>query len=120
MRNRLPVAQLREPLWKRQSGETVIAFASFRAFRDLKPGERSVARVCRELGKNPTMMEDRCIRWRWRERTAAWDEHLDELALESQRDAVRQMNLRHARIGLEGLKLVLQRLRGDDDAGVPP
>jgi hypothetical protein len=83
MRNRLPVAQLREPLWKRQPGETVIAYASFRAFRDLKPGERSIARVCRELGKNVTMMEDRALRWRWRERAMAHDERLDAIALDA-------------------------------------
>jgi hypothetical protein len=118
MRNRLPVAQLREPYWKKQPGETTIAFASFRTFRDLEPGQRSVARVSRELAKNPTMLEDRALRWRWRERVAAWDEHLDELALESQRSSIREMNARHATLAVEGLKRVLQRIVGDDQEGV--
>jgi hypothetical protein len=65
-RNRLPVSQLREPLWKRQPGETVVAYATFRHFRDLKPSERSVARVSRDTGRNVTMLEDRALRWRWR------------------------------------------------------
>jgi len=114
MRNRLPLAQLREPYWKRQPSETVIAYATDRHFRDLDPSERSVARVSRDTGRNCTMLEDRALRWRWRERTAAYDEHLDELALKSQEDAVRAMNARHAELGLQGLRLVLQRLTGDD------
>ena len=48
-RNRIPCETLKTPVWKRQPRETSIAYASFRAFRDLKPGERSIARVCREL-----------------------------------------------------------------------
>jgi len=72
-RNRIPCETLKTPVWKRQPRETSIAYASFRAFRDLKPGERSIARVCRELKKNPTMMEDRARRWRWLERVDTWD-----------------------------------------------
>jgi hypothetical protein len=118
MRNRLPVGQLREPLWKRQPGETTIAFASFQSFRNLKPGERSIARVCRDLGKNPTMREDRARRWRWLERVDNWDAHLEEIAIASQESAVAEMNERHAFIAVEGLRKVLQRLRGDEEAHV--
>src|SRR4051812_17490317 len=107
MRNRHPVAQLREPLWTKQPGETVIAYASFRTFRDLNPRERSVARVCRELGKNETMMQDRALRWRWRERSSAWDEHLEEIAIRSQENAVRRMNQEHAALAVEGLRKVM-------------
>jgi hypothetical protein len=43
---------------------------------------------------------------------------LDELALESQRTAVREMNERHASLAVAGLKRVLQRIVGDDQEGV--
>jgi hypothetical protein len=117
-RNRTPVETLRAPLWGRQPRETALSFASFRKYRDLPPGERTIARVCRELGKNETMMQDRARRWRWLERVDQWDAHLEELAIKSQEDAVTEMNERHAGLALVGLRKVLQRLNGDDVEGV--
>jgi hypothetical protein len=118
MRNRTPVATLTAPLWGRQPGETALSYASFQKYRDLPPGERSLARVSRELGKNPTMIEDRAKRWRWFERRDAWDLHLEEIAVAAQEAEVREMNARHARLGFEGLKLVLARITGDDELGI--
>jgi hypothetical protein len=118
-RNRTPCETLRGPeVWKRQPKESVIAYASFRAFRDLQPGERSIARVCRDLKKNETMLQDRARRWRWLERVDQFDAHMEELALKSQEDAFAAMNDRHAGLALVGLRKVLQRLNGDDVEGV--
>jgi hypothetical protein len=118
-RNRTPVETLRGPeVWKRQPGESKIAYSSFAHYRDLPQSERSIARTSRDLKKNPTMLEDRARRWRWLERVDQFDAHMEELALKSQEDAVVEMNQRHAKLGLEGLKLVLQRITGDDELGI--
>lgn len=58
--------------WDRQPGETSKAYAAFVAYRDLG-GERSYAKVARQLGKSTTLLD----RWGrqndWQSRTAAWD-----------------------------------------------
>jgi len=51
MRNRLPVAQLREPYWKRQPGETVIAYATYRHFS--RPGSVRAERRARLTRHRP-------------------------------------------------------------------
>jgi hypothetical protein len=117
-RNRIPVETLKVPLWKRQPGETTIAYAAFAYYRDLPQSERSIARTSRDLKKNPTMLEDRARRWRWLERVDNWDAHLETVAVAAMEEKVAAMNARHAEIAFEGLRLVLQRLRGDDLAGV--
>jgi len=53
-------------LWERIQGETGLAYAAFRRFRDLGPrrslvGARSIERRW-------------SYRWRWAERAAAWDD----------------------------------------------
>lgn len=53
--------------------------ASFQKYRDLPPGERTIARVSRDLGKNVTMLEGRARRWRWLERVDVW--HLRPVAV---------------------------------------
>jgi hypothetical protein len=95
-RNRTPCATLKAPLWGRQPKETALSFASSQKYRDLPPGERTIARVSRELRKNVTMLEDRARRWRWVERVDNWDAHLEELAVRTQEEKVQAMNERHA------------------------
>ncbi|HYY02640.1 MAG TPA: hypothetical protein VE736_02035 [Gaiellaceae bacterium] len=64
------------------------------------------------------MLWSRSKRWRWAERVDLWDSHCEEIAIRAQEEAVRKMNAEHATIAFEGLRLVMQRLVGDDAAGV--
>jgi hypothetical protein len=116
-RNRTPCATLTAPIWRKQPRETSLSYAAFKTYRDL--GERRTLRATAEkLSRSATVVEDRARRWRWQERCEAFDLEMEELALETQRGEIAAMNRRHATVAVEGLKRVLQRITGDDDAGV--
>ncbi len=105
-------------MWGKQPRETALSFAYFQKYRNMPAAERTLRRVAKELGRNETLIQDRAKRWRWAERVDLWDAHLEEVAVKSQEDAVREMNERHATLAVEGLTRVLQRITGDDEAGI--
>ena len=71
--------------WERQSREGEAAYAAFLAYRDLGPGRTHEA-ARKVLGKRPGYLKP-IERWSalrdWRERSCAWDDHL-----QSERDKV--------------------------------
>jgi hypothetical protein len=91
-----PAALLRDPAWERQYGESRQAFAAFAGYRDLG-SDRSVDEAYRRgrgLPEDHTRATKRwrvwVARWRWLERAAAWDAHLDDEARRTQEEAVRR------------------------------
>ena len=118
MRNRTPCETLKGPdIWRRQPHETSLSYSYFRHYRD--QGEtRTLRRTAKELGRNETLVQDRARRWRWAQRADADDLHMEEVALAAQREEVRSMSQRHARLGLETLSLVLARITGDDTRNI--
>ena len=72
--------------WMRQSGETMLAYSAFIAYRDLGPG-RTQAQVA-ELEYSAGTVAQWSRLWRWRERCEDWTDHLaQEMAQEAARQA---------------------------------
>lgn len=114
-----PIERLVDPVWSRQPGETAKAFRAWQTYRDLDLYERSIKKAAAALGRrNTSVLEDWARRFRWQDRRAAWDLHVEDLAVRAQEHAVIEMNERHAHIAVETLKKVLQRVTGDDAEGV--
>ncbi len=70
-------------LWNRQEeyGESAKEFGAFILFRDLEPHKRTVRLAC-ELdpsGRSIQTFKTYSGKWNWHERSAAWDDHVDEL-----------------------------------------
>jgi hypothetical protein len=59
--------------WPRQFQETARSYALFAAYRDMGPGERSLARVAREFGRSLDAVQQLSRRHGWVARAMAWD-----------------------------------------------
>lgn len=77
-------------LYDQQPGESIKAFTAFRTYLDLG-AERSIVSAGRKLGKNRVTLEQWSTRWRWVERSKAWDidqeqqrRQLEEAAMKDQ------------------------------------
>lgn len=81
--------------WERQDDETPKAWGAFVVYRDMGP-RRSLRRVQSEEGTALAQLGQWSSRYRWVERAAAWDGHLDLIRRQEQVDAVRNMRERHA------------------------
>lgn len=105
-------AKPRQP-WHRQPNESTPAYQAFERYRD-QLADRSTGRVARELGKGKRDIDGWSSKWRWVERVAAYDQHLSDLRLQQNEDAILQMSRRQAEaaqlqqfgLGLLGLELV--------------
>lgn len=66
-----------DEVWDRRAGESEPAFEAFRAFLNMKRGERSITGAARLVGKN----RRNCTRWSgmysWRMRVDSFDRQLD-------------------------------------------
>jgi hypothetical protein len=104
--------------YERQPGETAKAYAAFQVYRDLGI-KRSVDEVGKRLygtqkgRKRGTTGRLRAwfTTWRWEERAAAWDDHLDQEARKAQEDARRSMAERHATMATSLQLKALERLQ---------
>ncbi len=72
--------------WSQQLGETPEAYAGFRAYLELGPGNRNIAAAYRKLrGVGPDVKVSGYFgrwssQWNWRQRAAEWDAHVEALA----------------------------------------
>jgi hypothetical protein len=87
----------REP-WARQPGENDNAWRAFQAWRDLGPGSRTHAKVAELTGIKRITVANNSYRYRWRERSAAWDAHVDRVKREADLKAIRDMRERHIKM----------------------
>jgi len=78
--------------WERQPGESLNAYEAFCRFRDALPGERDIPiLLAKVLGREPEPHEVRTwsnwkYEWKWVVRAKAWQDELDRLNRERQRD----------------------------------
>lgn len=83
--------------WDRQPGETSKAYDAFVAYRDMG-GDRSYAKVARQLGKSTTLLD----RWGrqndWPSRTAAWDSMPGRAVQEAYEDMAKSIAEQHRRV----------------------
>lgn len=97
-----------EPEWERQPGETDVAYAAFRAYRDLGPGrtiDKAVTILLEKWGdtaikdrrseRSFTSYQGRAGQWSsknlWVERSSAWDAHVDGIRLEAEERGMKNM-----------------------------
>lgn len=83
--------------WDQQAGESAEAFAAFRRYAETGP-DRSLDAVGRELGKSGSLLSRWSGRWRWVERSRAWDARLAEVRqAEAERGATNEAEERARR-----------------------
>jgi hypothetical protein len=99
--------------WQRQQGESGKAFAAFQMYRDMG-ADRSLARVGQQSGKHVSLLERWSVRWRWFDRAAAWDLHIDTERWQANEREAREMGERHARAAVAMQARALQRLQSLD------
>lgn len=82
--------------WERQAGETSRQFQAFTLYYQLKPHERSVRKVQRELGLKATR---HLFKWsaknKWVVRATAWDDEQTRIRILASNDKARLMAERH-------------------------
>lgn len=99
--------------WERQPKETAVAFDALRKYLEMGP-QRSHAKLAHALGKTKSLVDGWSKRYRWRLRSAAWDNaqaaHADEQRGEVTADVVRrhgeQLRLHMEALSLPGLELM--------------
>jgi hypothetical protein len=109
--------------WERQASEPNRWFARFESYRLAGPGRSLLAVYNRErqtAGQNtpasrvPGAWDRAAMRWRWRQRAEAWDEHQRQQARESHTKALTEMNERHIQEAQALQSKALQRLKDLD------
>lgn len=109
--------------WERQPGETDKAFEAWVCYRDKNPQDRSYRTVAATLKKSETLI----ARWaginHWQDRISAWQDFLDEKAVEARVEAIKQMHeedrKRERALGLNILGKVSERFLEKDAKGKP-
>jgi hypothetical protein len=101
--------------WEQQPGETPRAYAAFCVFRDLGPRRTLAAAAAAYYQRTADSLERQVDKWssafRWVERAAAWDRHLDAEGRAAQQAARKEMAERHAREARGLQAKALERLR---------
>lgn len=73
--------------WEPQEGESAPAYQAFAEYRDLG-GERSLESVARILSKSSQLLKRWSARWKWVERSQAYDAHMDSLEQKAREKAL--------------------------------
>ena len=101
--------------WEQQPGESSRAFGAFAAYRGLGPRRSLRAAAEAFSGQASAARERQFDKWshtfRWVERAAAWDRHLDAQARRAQEEAQREMTERHVKEARALQGKALERLR---------
>ena len=108
-------------LWEKLPDETADQFAAFESYRRLKPSERSIRKVqVASNGKSKITLESWSSKYRWVNRSTAWDEELARVERMATKEQVREMARRHASLSLTMLTKVAKRLNMLDPAELRP
>src|SRR5215470_4296867 len=94
---------LREPIWERQAGEPKRPWQLFSAFRDMGQGRTITALYRRTTGRQQARQpsgtwNNWAVVWRWHERAAAWDRHMDAVQREHEEAEAREQAARQAQL----------------------
>lgn len=100
----------RVKMWERQPAETYEAYAKFCTFRDLDPSDRTYPNVAQKLGLNSTNLRETGTAYRWVERAAAWDMHIDRARIAATETYQIEMAARHAELAQNMLGKLAVRL----------
>ena len=102
--------------WIKLSGETSLAYAAFCAFRDLG-AERSIRKAVETAEKDESKWDKRYNVWRnwanayrWRERAADYDRHLEKLKLGELRKTIEAQGEMHREVTGKMLEVVKKKL----------
>lgn len=85
--------------WERQENESAEAYEAFSLYRNLKPTERSLAKVGRQLGKSKNLMERWSSKYEWVSRCRDYDRYIDAEALEKATTNLSKMRAKHIVLG---------------------
>ncbi len=85
------------PIYSRLCGETDKAFEAFRIYRDMG-SERSIPKVAQQLTKSHTLLDRWAGKYSWSTRVKAYEDYLDNLAIEGAENARREMADRHIQL----------------------
>jgi hypothetical protein len=101
--------------WEQQPEETPRAYTAFCVFRDLGPRRTLAAAAAAYYQRTADSLERQVDKWssafRWVERAAAWDRHLDAEGRAAQEAARKEMAERHVREARGLQAKALERLR---------
>ena len=118
----MPSTPPRSEPWDRQPGEPTRWFDRFERFRLAGPGRSLLGTVNAEQvdkgGHKRTKVsgawDQAAIRWNWRKRAEAWDDHQREKARETHAQEIEEMNRRHIEEAKALQSKAIQRLKSLD------
>jgi hypothetical protein len=95
--------------WEMWPQEPTEAYEGFICFRDLG-SSRNLTKVAETLKKPYSTIADWSSRYRWQHRVRQYVQHLDKQNVDSQIEAIIEMNCRHARLAQTFVNEVAKRL----------
>lgn len=111
----------RDP-WERRADETERAWVAFQTYRDLEPGDRSLAEAARRIygprgvqknGMVVGRVREWSVRYDWRDRAAAWDAEVDRRRREALMGGhlrAAERHVRQAEAGARAMMVPIQAL----------
>lgn len=96
--------------WERQPNETPKQFAAFTFYRDMGIS-RNYDAVAEEVGVSKSTVEEWASKFKWKDRVAAWEEHLDKIKTETISDEYKKMVESHLRITSSLREKIEKRVR---------
>lgn len=83
-----------QELWERLPREPLKAFKAFQVYRDMGY-RRTRQAVAARMNLSLSRVNYLASKWRWEERIAAWEKHLDRIRTETIKEEVKAMTQRH-------------------------
>lgn len=83
-----------QELWERLPREPIKAFKAFQVYRDMGY-RRTRQAVAARLNLSLSRVNFLASKWRWEERIAAWEKHLDRIRTDTIKEEVKAMTQRH-------------------------
>lgn len=107
------------PLWEKQPQESAKAFGAFKVYRDLATHKRSLKQAATDLYgpdhehliSKMRQFQTWSAQYAWVARVAAWDEELDRQERDAHIQQVREMRVRHGKIGQVLQQKAVERLK---------
>jgi hypothetical protein len=84
-------------IWTRLPNESSRAYQAFELYKSMGPGTRSIEKVGKRLGKNPTALGRLSSKYGWVERANAYDVYIGQKKAEKMAEEIVEMDRRHAR-----------------------
>jgi hypothetical protein len=104
-------------IWEKLPGESRPAFAAFAHYRDLGP-YRSVDKAAKDLGKSSRTLAQHSRKYRWVERTEAYDDELDARLRAEREGELLRAERQEAQVARAGITLAARRILGSAEHGV--